>query len=181
MTAARESLNPKSHDSQKSVNPSHVTNNNLPKKREKRELVKPASIKRKNQNLLKLTFPKGNKLPVNLKILWLFQQSSSLVAFLLVSSTLYLYIWSFCLPQNWSKQYKTLEKLQRHERELTIINESLKKQLAQQAENPDAGLENFDPTTAIFMPPAKTSVNNTSALKTQSEFSKLLDRIPLGY
>jgi hypothetical protein len=181
MTAARESLQPKSYDSKKSNLPSHLNNNNPQRDREARELLQSNRSKKKSRLCHQISFSKNNKLLINLKVLKLVQKSSSSIAFLLVTTTLYFYVCSFCLPQLWSKQYKKLETLQRHERQLTIINESLKKQLAQQAENPDAGLENFDPTTAIFMPPAKASANKNQSQNTQTEFSKLLDRLPLGY
>lgn len=121
----------------------------------------------------------NKKFFTNLKVLRLFQQSSSVLTFSLVIATLIVYVWSFYLPQQWSKQYKQLTILQRQERELTRVNESLKKQLAQQAQLPDAGLESFDPTKAIFIEPAQNSSNK--ATKDNSDSNQLFDRVPLGY
>jgi hypothetical protein len=171
MTAARQSIISKRNKSQDKKNLSDLNNNNSSKSSDG-ELLKQksgASISHINYK----------KLFRNLKVLRLFQQSSCVLAFSLVIATSIVYVSSFYLPQKWSKQYKQLTILQRQERELTRVNESLKKQLAQQAQSPDAGLESFDPTKAIFIEPAENSVN--TATKDKSNSNTLFDRVPLGY
>jgi hypothetical protein len=179
MTAVRQSLSPKRSKSSKNSS-SHSANSKW-RSHSSSDSSKQFSSKSKQDAAKQLSFTKGNNSLINLKILRLIQQSSSLIAFVLVIATLIIYACSFYLPQQWSKEYKQLKILQRQERELIRVNESLKKQLAQQAENPDAGLENFDPTSAIFISPAQSSSTKTTINHKNTESQRIFDRVPVGY
>lgn len=108
-------------------------------------------------------YPKNNlkKLPLQseqlssrLQFLLFLQKGFSVITFCLVGSTLGLYAWTVYFPKLWSNEYKKLETLQRYERHLIATNESLKNQLAQQAEKPEMGLSNPNPAQSIFLKPA---------------------------
>lgn len=90
------------------------------------------------------------RLSPQLRFMLKLQQASSVITLCLVMATLGIYAWTVYVPRLWSKEYRNLETLQRHERHLTATNESLKNQLAKQAEEPKAGLTNPKPEQAIF-------------------------------
>lgn len=92
------------------------------------------------------------KLPPQLKIMLRIQQFSSVITFALILTTLGVYACTVYVPKLWSKEYKDLETLQRHERNLIATNESLKHKLARQAERPETGLAAPHPAQAIFLP-----------------------------
>jgi hypothetical protein len=178
MSPARQSLSPKPNKSQDKNSLSRSCNNHSSKSSE-REILGRSRSQQKRTSGIPQSLIKNKKFLKNLKVLRLFQQSSSVLSFSLVIITLIVYVSSFYLPQKWSKQYKQLTVLQRQERELTRVNESLKKQLAQQAQRPDAGLESFDPTKAIFLEPAENVSKKTN--KDKSNSNTLFERVPLGY
>ena len=98
--------------------------------------------------------PPREAVPLWLMRLCALQRHSSIVTFLLVASMLVVYGWTVYSQQLWSKEYRKLETLQRHERQLTTTNEVLKNQMALQAERPNTGLVAPSPASAIFLPPA---------------------------
>ncbi|HEY9708499.1 MAG TPA: hypothetical protein V6D48_09880, partial [Oculatellaceae cyanobacterium] len=65
---------------------------------------------------------------------------STLVKFLLVTTTLTIYSWTVYTQQQWTRDYRKLGNLQRQERQLTTANEVMNNQIAQQAEKPATGL-----------------------------------------
>jgi hypothetical protein len=83
-----------------------------------------------------------------------FQQILSAIAWTLLASALGIYTWSVCMPKLWKQEYEKLETLQRQERHFTAMSETLKDRLAQQAENPEAGLSKVNPAQMIFLEPA---------------------------
>jgi hypothetical protein len=109
------------------------------------------------------------------------QKISSGIAFCLVASALGLYAWSVCIPKLWSQESKKLETLQRHERHLTAMSESLKNQLAQQAERPETGLAKLNPAQVIFLPPSSGSPLNQPQKTTAAENKPILGNTPLSY
>ncbi len=107
------------------------------------------------------------------------QRCSDLVAFLLVAATLSIYSWTVYTQQQWAQEYRKLETLQRHERQLTTANEVMKDQLAQQAESPATGLVTPTQANTIFLPPApQRQVSVTPAPTTDQEAGATS---PLGY
>ncbi|MBD2741151.1 hypothetical protein [Coleofasciculus sp. FACHB-1120] len=92
--------------------------------------------------------------PAWLRSLMTLQRTSNLLCFFLIASTLGAYAWTVYTQQMWSQEYRKLETLQRHERQMTAANEALKNQLAQEAELPGTGLVAPNPANTIFLPPA---------------------------
>lgn len=107
------------------------------------------------------------------------KRSSDLVTFLLVTTTLTIYSWTVYTQQQWTRDYRKLENLQRQERQLTTANEVMKNQLAQQAEKPATGLVPPTQTNAIFLPPAQERKSSTT--QTQATDSEPVAKSPLGY
>jgi hypothetical protein len=106
---------------------------------------------------------------------------SSGAAFLLVVATLMVYGWTVYSQELWSQAYRTLQGLQRHERQLTTTNATLTSNLAKEAEAPEAGLVLPTPGRVIFLPstdnsPSSVSPNTTPKSETPSHNSS-----PLGY
>ncbi len=103
------------------------------------------------------------------------QRYSSVVTFLLVTATLFVYGWTVYSQQRWSQAYRQLQHLQLQERQLTTTNEMLKNQMALQAGRPGTSLVSPSPSTAIFLqtPPNGHSTslaptNTTDAVSTPS-------------
>jgi hypothetical protein len=118
-------------------------------------------------------------IPVWLSSLLVLQRGSDLIAFLFVATTLIIYSWTVYTQQQWSQEYRKLEKLQREERQLTTANAVMKNQLAQQAERPATGLVTPSQANTIYLPavPQRPS----QAASTQSADPEPTAKTPLGY
>jgi hypothetical protein len=121
-------------------------------------------------------------LPIWLRsLLWL-QQGSSVVTLGLISATLTLYAFTVYAPRLWSQEYDQLQKLQREERELTATNETLKNQIAQQAQRPDTGLVPSKPSSAIFLSPAPVPpLHKAQSPVAQPNLLPPTSNVPLAY
>jgi len=86
-----------------------------------------------------------------LRFLCLLEKIVAVITFCLLGSTLGIYAWTVYIPKVWDKEFGKLETLQRHERNLLATNETLKHQLAQQAEKPETGLTHPQPFQTIFL------------------------------
>ena len=131
-----------------------------------------------SNNLRKVpsNFPKPRKFPVYLKILVLLQKASLGAAGLSIVTGIILYLSSVSLPQKWSKEYRNLENLQRQERQLTTMGETLKYKLAQQAQ--ELQLSPITSQNTIFLKPKKLAINPQA---NQENSDKSLKKVNLGY
>lgn len=128
--------------------------------------------------------PTSLKLPQRLTPIWLsslifLKRSSDVVTFLLVAATLTVYSWTVYTQQQWAQEYRKLETLQRNERHLTMANEGIKDQLAQQAEKPATGLVTPSQANTIFLPPAPQRQSSTTSTNTTDP--EPAAKTPLGY
>lgn len=123
-------------------------------------------------------FP-GPELPASLKALQDFQRATSALALTLVALTLGIYGWTVHIPQNWTREYEKLERLQQAERQLIANTQAIKHQLALQAEKPDSGLVKVAPQQNIFLPAA--SVAAAPSAKTAPPAPLPVVRQPLSY
>lgn len=119
-------------------------------------------------------------LPKNLRTLSLLQKSSFGLAIASMTASIGLYFSTVQIPRLWSQEYHHLENLQRQERQLIAINETIKYQIAQEASQ-DERLDISKPESAVFISPAPVKPRNHSNLQdNQSQLAKLkLNR--LGY
>lgn len=98
--------------------------------------------------------PNSGATPFWLRSLLGLQRSLSIMTFCLAGTVLTVYGQTVYSQQLWSQEYEKLEALQRDERQLTAASEVLKNQIAQQAEQPSAGLSPSNPSNTIFLQPA---------------------------
>jgi hypothetical protein len=145
---------------------------------QKQEKTRKQTIQTPTQNRVENTQVRSSqlqRLPTNLKVLLLVQQYSFGITILSVLASVGLYVANVRTPQNWSQQYKNLETLQRQERQLIEINETLKYQIASQSEKQQTELK----ASAIFVPAATVIENHVDA--EAAENSALFKQISLGY
>ncbi|MTJ07493.1 hypothetical protein [Anabaena sp. UHCC 0204] len=119
-------------------------------------------------------------IPTWLLRLYTVNRYSSVLAFLLVISTLIVYGWTVYAQELWSESYGKVKSLQRHERQLNTTNATLTSKMAQEAENPGMGLVSPTSEGAIFLPPTSNSNPNSSFSTSQPE-PKPESSSPLGY
>ncbi|MEH2250399.1 hypothetical protein [Nostoc sp.] len=119
--------------------------------------------------------------PLWLLRLYTFHRYSTVLAFLLVASTLAMYGWTVYSQELWSQSYRRLQNLQRHERLLTTTNATLTNKMAEEAEQPTAGLVSPTPQGMIFLPPASHSPKPASSNTTPNSEMQQQTLSPLGY
>jgi hypothetical protein len=143
--------------------------------------VTPISSKTKHTNKIERLPRESRRLPAHLRSLKAFQQISSVLTFAFVATALGIYARSVYIPRLWSQEYKKLETLQRHERHLTAIGETLKNELAQQAEKPEMGLANFKPDRMVFISPSSVAPISEEPKTIPAENRTLISKTPLAY
>ncbi|MCW5314211.1 hypothetical protein GTQ43_10470 [Nostoc sp. KVJ3] len=119
--------------------------------------------------------------PLWLLRLYTFHRYSSVLAFLLVTSTLAVYGWTVYSQELWGKSYRRLQNLQLHERLLTTTNATLTNKMAKEAEQSTAGLVSPTPQGMIFLPPASHSPKPASSNTTPNSETPQQTLSPLGY
>ena len=98
--------------------------------------------------------PIAERKPVWLRSLMGLQTTSSIVTLLVVTATLAIYGGTIYGQAKWSEEYQKLEKLRRYQQQLSVANELLKHEIAEQAASPDVGLVPMDSIEPIFLSPA---------------------------
>ncbi|MEH2160003.1 MAG: hypothetical protein V7K38_02920 [Nostoc sp.] len=127
------------------------------------------------------TMPNSGTAPLWLLRLYTFHRYSTVLAFLLVASTLAVYGWTVYSQELWGKSYRRLQNLQRHERMLTTTNATLTNKMAKEAEQPATGLVSPTPQGMIFLSPPSHSPKPTSSDITPSSQTQQQTLSPLGY
>ncbi|MEH2283217.1 MAG: hypothetical protein V7K90_18125 [Nostoc sp.] len=140
-----------------------------------------ANQKSPGGGFLRLPMPNSGVAPLWLLRLYSFDRYSSVLAFLLVVSTLAVYGWTVYSQELWGQSYRRLQNLQRHERLLTTTNATLKNKMANEAEQPAAGLVSPTPEGMIFLPPASQSPKPASSNTTPNSETQAQTLSPLGY
>lgn len=131
--------------------------------------------------------PQRSQAPDGLKILIQTHRVSIILAFVLGIAALTVYGSTVYTQQLWSKEYRKLKTLQRSERELLAAGESLKGQVAQQAEGAGSQLVPKTPSSLIFLkpePPRSTPAQSAIVPGMPSPGANKLQpspRKPLGY
>jgi len=138
----------------------------------------------KNQQNLKI-MPPPQIMPWWLRSLQKIEQPTSGLTFLVLVVTLTIYSWTVYSQRLWSQEYRKLENLQRQERQLSAASELLKKQMAQEAENPHSGLVPQKPEHIVFLAPAPPRPAPASAISPnrdrQTNHRAINHSTPLGY
>ena len=99
-------------------------------------------------------FDQTHSLTNNLKILSRAQQASFGLAIVSMATSIGVYISTVKIPEIWSHEYQNLENLQRQERQLVSINETMKYQIAKEASKNNV-LSISKPESALFINPAQ--------------------------
>ena len=100
-----------------------------------------------------LSLPKQPNLPLGLKLLNRLQQGSAIVTSLLVTSALVVYGSTVYVEKSTQRALIRLDTLQGESQQLTSANESIKESLAEQAVQPDSGLEPYEAGDMLFLTP----------------------------
>ncbi len=122
---------------------------------------------------------RSHPMPIWFLHLRLWQRRFGIATYLLIAGTLAAYGSTVYLQQKWNQEFRKLENLQHHERQLTTTNEVLKNQLAKEAEQPATNLIPPDPAMAIILPAASFK-GDRSLLKPHSQPPVKID-LPSGY
>lgn len=121
------------------------------------------------------------ELPLGLKILLFFQRSSTVVTIGLIGITTIVYAQTNYTPQQWTEQYRKLIMLQSAERNLVATDESIKNQIAEEAEKKETGLVNPLPSSVLFLP-SPTGLQKLPPNKSQNtSTNNALNLNPQGY
>lgn len=151
----------------------YYSGSQLPQPR-KSAINRPNKFRRPNSSSRPTQLHQSLKLPIKLQILLLLQKGSFGLALISMATSLGVYISSVRIPQLWSQEYQNLENLQRQERQLTAINETLKYQIAQQAREQKQNLTWQKPEEAVFVTPATVEENSQVNLAVRDDSQKIL-------
>ncbi|WP_414581580.1 hypothetical protein [Scytonema sp. PCC 10023] len=124
--------------------------------------------------------PSAESVPSWLLRLFALHRHSSIMAFLLVATTLVVYGWTVYSQQLWSQASRKLQNLYRHERQLMTANEVLKNQMAKEAERPPAKLVSPTPAGMLFLKRAPVEPNPVLNKTPNSEIQQQTSN-PVGY
>lgn len=117
--------------------------------------------------------------PFWLRSLLALQRSCSGITLGLVAATLAVYGSTVYLQQQWNRDYRQLQILRQHERQLTVATESLKHNIAEQLKQPQTDLQPQH-DRFIVLSPSDRRAETPVEMPTQ-EISSPIDRPPLGY
>lgn len=126
------------------------------------------------------TFYRANTLPNKLKVLSLIQKGSFGLAIASITTSLGVYISTVQIPKLWSQEYQHLEDLQRQERQLIAINETIKYQIAREAGD-DSQLSVSKPESAVFISPAKVEAKSDRSIGKNKQAIADLKHSSYGY
>ncbi|MDJ0555564.1 MAG: hypothetical protein QNJ68_14190 [Microcoleaceae cyanobacterium MO_207.B10] len=121
--------------------------------------------------------------PLWLRSLMGVQMASSIMTILLAGSSLTIYGWTIYSQSKWTEEYQQLQQLRRQEQQISVANELLKNQIAEQASTPDTGLVSQDSVKRIFLqpaPPRPASIPPKPYLEA-GYGHKYLIKTPVGY
>jgi len=136
---------------------------------------------RQRQAVVKIR-PLSETAPLWLQWFMLCQRYSFAIAFVLIAATFSVYASIVYSQKVWSREYQTLQKLQRQERQLTAARELLKTQLAEQAEQQNTGLVQPTSENNLFLEAApQRPANKNTDSPVKSTPNPKLSPTPLGY
>ena len=151
----------------------------LKPKRTRKEKLSPELYPVTRGSIEKL--PARKNFPLWLRSIFLLHNTVSLLTFTLIAASLGIYAITVHTPQTWSKEYKKLRTLQRDERQLTATNETLKNQLARQAEKPETGLVDPSSNNAPLFLPAQPLPQVKPEQTPVPSSETIIETTPLGY
>ena len=145
-----------------------------------KQAVVPNPTPKSAKKLYSRTFPQTNNLPRHLHVLSVLQKGSFGLALVSMATSISLYMSTVQIPRLWSQEYQNLENLQRQERQLIAINETIKYQIAQEA-GENSSLSVSTPESAVFISPAKINIRTMSEEAINQQEKVKLKYNNLGY
>jgi len=125
---------------------------------------------------------KPTTFPLFIRVLLVFQHTSSILTLSAIAVSLVMYGLTFYTQQMWNRQYEQLQELQRYERNVTSINEALKDEIAEQGKTNNEAFVPLTPDYNVYLESAH--ISPASETTATSEVRKLdppkTDR-PVGY
>jgi hypothetical protein len=133
-----------------------------------------------NQKYLRKTtnLAQKKRSSATLQLLTWLQKGSSSVAAIAMLSSISVYIATVRIPQLWTQEYQNLEELQLQERQLVAIDESLKYEIAQKAQQTELKMSPISPENTVFLKPNSVTPQPEKAIADDRQFQRA---IPLGY
>lgn len=124
--------------------------------------------------------------PLWVKSLIATQMASSIVTVLLASTSIAIYGWTIYGQSRWTSDYQQLQKLRHKEQQISVANELLKNQIAEQASqasSSDTGLVTKDSAKRVFLEPAppRPAPNAPKPYLESTSSQKYLFNTPVGY
>ncbi|MGK7923396.1 MAG: hypothetical protein AB4080_25695 [Trichodesmium sp.] len=124
--------------------------------------------------------------PLWVKSLMATQMASSIVTVLLASTSIAIYGWTIYGQSKWTSDYQELQKLRHKEQQISVANELLKNQIAEQASQDsisDTGLVTKDSAKRVFLEPAppRPAPNAPKPYLESTSSQKYLFNTPIGY
>ena len=141
---------------------------------ENKILISDPAVSSNRQYSKKTTRLSRKKHSATLKLLILLQKGSFGVAAVGLLSCLGVYSATVRIPQLWSQEYEALEALQRQERQLIALDESLKYEIAKGAEQPELEMFAISDESTIFL-------KSTSVEPQEVKGNRQKRSLPMGY
>lgn len=95
--------------------------------------------------------PQALPAPPWLKLLFSLQHKSKILFLTIFGLSLVSYAYTVHIQDRWKQQHRQLTRLREQEREQIVVNEGLKHQMAQAAQQPQSGLVNPHPSKIVFV------------------------------
>jgi hypothetical protein len=120
-----------------------------------------------------------NLAPAWLKSLLTIQRGSSILFGSVLGLSVIVYGYTASTQGAWKTQHKQLKRFQAQEQQQAVMNENLKQEMAQTAEQPASGLVDPSPDRLVFIPSAPQ--RPAKSLPTPPSQSPPKSKLPLGY
>lgn len=150
-----------------------------PKRQRSRKTV--GSIDGQQQQVRQL--PHNNSVPNWLKSLLAVQRVSLILFCSVLGLSAIVYGYTVYTQDAWTTQHGQLRRLQKQERQQGVMNENLKHNMAQVAEQPDSGLVSPSPERIVVVPkaPQRPPVKSLPTEPAPSPSPTPSAKLPLGY
>lgn len=125
-----------------------------------------------------IKFSRRQKASTTLVLLKFLQKGSAVLAVFTMVGSLAIYLSTVRIPQLWSQEYESLGALQRQEQQLVAIDEALKYEIAQQAQEAELEMLPISSARTLFL--ERNSVA-PQAQKVNANTAKKFESIPMGY
>jgi hypothetical protein len=124
--------------------------------------------------------PQPHPVPTWLKSLLTIQRGTGILFGSVFGSSMIVYGYTVYTQDLWRHQHGQLQRLQVQERQQGVMDENLKHQMAEAAEQPNSGLVSPTPKQLVFIPSSPSRPTKSAPKPTQSKPASA-PKAPLGY